>query len=481
MLCGSATHVVALTVHIGISDHPESPMPRSQSIRQVLSSIVQPVLPAHPHSAVALKVALMDECPDADREIALLLQAFRSGAVRDMMRLRHFKSPVVLLPKLSRLLARDTGVDDAASDWAVNSWAMALGLIPLVNDSLFHSHERKDHAIRANKIRLKGHTGFVTSVRFDRNGTQLASTSWDGTIRLWDMHYPHHHRLLTPPPSDETAGAKERLLSDASFDPEGRLAVADSDGSIWIWESANHDDPSILRGVLLSVGHVAFSRENHLVASCSRDYSVCQWNLGVGARPVWTREFEYMPECLAISPDATLVAVASKGPDIRLLSALSGAAVAVLRGHKATVRGIAFSPDGGKLVSASSDGTVGLWDVASGNRIRCFGLDVQPAQIVEDIQEESTFNPSCIAISPDGQQIAVGDFDEKIHLWRLNGLSSTPFTHLHGHAGAVSSLGYSPDGKLLASSSSDRTICLWNIASMIDPLYESTVLSPTEN
>lgn len=450
-------------------------MPRPQSTRKVLLSIVQPVGPVLPHSTVALKVALMDACPDADREIELLLQAFKSGAVRDMIRLRHCRSPVVLLPRLTRLLARDTGIGEPEADWAVKSWAMALGLIPLVNERLSHSDEPRRHAIQAHKTRLKGHAGLVTSIRFNRAGTHLASTSWDGTLRLWDMDHLGQHRILRPPLPGEHVLAKERLLGDVAIDTEGRLAAADSDGSIWLWRSADDGDPSALSGDLLSVGRVAFSRDNHLVASCRRTYSVCMWNADLGTHPVWTQEFQYMPECLAISPDGTLVAVATKGPDITLLNVLTGAAVAVLRGHTATVRGVAFSPDGARLVSASSDGTVALWDVVRGNQIRCVGLKPQPVKTADDIEDEPTFNPSCIAISPDGRLIAVGDFDEEIYVWRLNGLASTPFIHLHGHAGLVSSLAFSPDGTLLASSSWDGTICLWNIATMADPLYERTV------
>jgi WD40 repeat protein len=64
------------------------------------------------------------------------------------------------------------------------------------------------------------------------------------------------------------------------------------------------------------------------------------------------------------------------------------------RGHAGGVRSLAFSPDGSHLATASSDGTLKVWDVATG----------QPARTLQE-PKDGLFS-SCEAFSPDGTRVA---------------------------------------------------------------------------
>lgn len=443
-------------------------MSQLQTVRQTLLSIVQPSHHIFLHADVSFRLRLLDTCPDAEREIDLLMAAFNSDTVNEMQRLRHGMPTEILLPKLTRWLMRDAGIEEKEASWSVNSWAMALGLLPFADESLTPVEEINKPAIQPDKIRLEGHTNYVTSVSFNAQGTHLASSSWDGTVRLWDMRNLPHHRILTPQSQSAEPARKERMLNAVAFDADGGLvAAADNDGSIWLWNTHDGAAAAVLTGHLRSVNRITFSRDKYLLASCSRDYTVCLWDIEQGKQPIWSREFDYMAECIVISPDCKLAALATKGVDILLLDITAGATVRELQGHSVTVRGVAFTPDGSTLVSVSGDGTIRLWDVESGKQTRLLCLN-KPATQPDD-EEEAVFNPSCVTVSPDGQYIAVGDFDERIYLWRVNAPESTPFMQLHGHAGTVSSVAFSPDGKWLASSSLDKTICLWDM--LTAPLF----------
>ena len=70
------------------------------------------------------------------------------------------------------------------------------------------------------------------------------------------------------------------------------------------------------------------------------------------------------------SPDGKLVASASADGTIRLWDSATGAARRTLEGHSDWVMAVAFSPDGKLVASASSDRTVRLWDSATG-AVRC--------------------------------------------------------------------------------------------------------------
>ncbi|MCA9069821.1 MAG: WD40 repeat domain-containing protein, partial [Planctomycetaceae bacterium] len=66
-----------------------------------------------------------------------------------------------------------------------------------------------------------------------------------------------------------------------------------------------------------------------------------------------------------------------------------------------------------------------------------------------------------VAISPDGQTLATGSYDQKILIWNLK--TGTRVRELTGHNGPVFDLAFHPKGEILASASGDRTVKLWNV------------------
>lgn len=109
------------------------------------------------------------------------------------------------------------------------------------------------------------------------------------------------------------------------------------------------------------------------------------------------------------------------------------------------VRDIAFSPDGRLLASASSDSTVPIWNLESGER---------------RILKSHAGYANTVAFSPDGSLLAIGTISGPVLLWNLE---SGKRLKLKGHKGCINSIAFSPDGRMLASGSNDETVRIWNL------------------
>ncbi len=103
---------------------------------------------------------------------------------------------------------------------------------------------------------------------------------------------------------------------------------------------------------------------------------------------------------------------------------------------------MAFSPDGQSLATTGGDGSIRLWDVATGNRVGqpVTGNPVRPVPI------------NTLVYSPDGQRIVVGRENGDIYRFSAQNLAPVDKLATLPAQGAVECLSYSPDGKWLAVS-----------------------------
>ncbi|KAG8984113.1 hypothetical protein FRB90_005558, partial [Tulasnella sp. 427] len=168
------------------------------------------------------------------------------------------------------------------------------------------------------------------------------------------------------------------------------------------------------------------------------------WN-----RSIWTVQERGGISSVAFSRDGKRIASGSSDGTVRLWDAETGQQSGEpLEGHTDPVASVAFSTDGKRIASGSWDGTVRLWDAETGQ------------QSGEPL-EGHTSGVTSVAFSPDGKRIASGSSDGTVRLWdaETGQQSGEP---LEGHTDYVTSVAFSTDGKRIASGSWDRTVRLWD-------------------
>ena len=158
--------------------------------------------------------------------------------------------------------------------------------------------------------------------------------------------------------------------------------------------------------------------------------------------------------CVAFSPDGSHLASASTDKTVKLWDVATGNIIRSLT-HQDYVLSVAFSPDGALLASASTDRTLKLWDVVTGKEMRSF--------------KGTSSDSLCVTFSPDGARLASANRDNTVRLWDIatgNQIRTLEGGHTirTGSVSGAHSVAFSPDGALLASASNDETLKLWDAA-----------------
>jgi RNA polymerase sigma factor (sigma-70 family) len=336
--------------------------------------------------------------------------------------------------------------------------------------------------------RLQGHQDKVLALVCSADGKLLLSGGADKTVRLWDTAEGKEVRKITT----------EMAVHGVALSPDGKLVAAGgSDKTIRLWDRATGAEVRQLVCREDWVFSVEFSPDGKTLAAATAHYAPDR-NLPVGRLLLFdvasgtelrqlTKEDLHPTEAVAFSPDGKFIA-AGGGHDCTLrLWDTAGKEVSPVGGHQGQIGTAVFTADARRALTTSTDGTIRLWDTATGKELRRFpGLFAHllpdgktlvtmsggetPTVHIWDLGAEKerrhfSLPPSdvAMAVDPAGLTLAVPDKDHVIRLYDL--ATGAERGQLLGHRGRVHPLLFSSDGKWLASASfADHTVRLWDVA-----------------
>lgn len=306
------------------------------------------------------------------------------------------------------------------------------------------------------KTSLKGHEKAVSALAFHPDGNGLASGSDDTSVRLWDLGTGMETFNLN---SDGDKKTKAQIYS-VTFSPNGKLlAVVNGNGLLQIWNPTNEKAKRLVSGFDAHPGstayQVVFGKDTSVIFTSGSDNKAKQWvglgpdgeNLPGHGRPTPIEGHTNNVTALAVTRDGKFLATGSTDKTIRLWDMSSGNArlARVFQGHSEEVTALAFSPDGKTLASGSQDQSVRFWKVS----------------LADDHQnyDEHTGYVWTAAFSPDGKMIADAGVDRVVY---IRDASGKVLHKLEGHTAPVTALAFSADNSKLASVGGDQVVRIWD-------------------
>lgn len=290
----------------------------------------------------------------------------------------------------------------AALGWILGGAAVAV-VAGGAGFFLYSRFRTLDHALHV----LRGHSDAVTSVAWSPNGALLASGSRDGTAKLWQP--ANEQNTVT------YSGHTAPILSVA-WNPAGSLlASGGNDQTVQVWDTQG---------------------------AHRRTFS------GLGA-PV---------SSIIWGIDGVTLYAATLGNGGHALSLLSGKITRSIA--RLNIHALAFSPDGGYLAAATSDGVVSAITVKEPHTVALSRR--LPGQAL------------CLAWSPDGTKLAAGSSSNAADVLDFSpGTSTNNHVARHlTHNGAVNGVAWEPSGAArLATASGDGTLNIWDTSGGAQAIY----------
>ncbi|KAH8827937.1 guanine nucleotide binding protein beta subunit [Flagelloscypha sp. PMI_526] len=294
---------------------------------------------------------------------------------------------------------------------------------------------------------LEGHKGWITAIATSQENPDLILTaSRDKTIITEAYGYPK--RILH---------GHNHFVSDVVISSDGQFALSSSwDHTLRLWDLNTGETTRRFVGHTSDVLSVSFSADNRQIVSGSRDKTIKLWNtLGECKYDIKDDGHSEWVSCVRFSPNISNPVIVSAGWDkvVKVWELSKFKLRTNHYGHTGYINTISVSPDGSLAASGGKDGITMLWDLNEGKHLysleagdivnalvfspnrywlcaatsSCVKIfDLESKSIVDElkptyIEAEGDRSPECVSIawSADGQTLFAGFTDNQLRVWTV--------------------------------------------------------------
>jgi WD40 repeat protein/serine/threonine protein kinase len=315
---------------------------------------------------------------------------------------------------------------------------------------------------------FRGHGGSVRSAVFAPDGKAVLSASHDHKVKQWSIADYEEIRVLH---GRVFEGHADAVLSATFSADAGKIVTASRDRSAKVWDAHTGRELKTLdEGHSFLASSALFFPDGKRLMTGAVDNTVCVWDVSTGAQ-LLRLERTGRAAAMALSPDARWIVTGSDAKSAKVWDADNGRLLRELKDrHTASVTAVAVSLDGGLIATGDAGGHCHLWN-ANGQHLKSLS--------------EHTRKVSVIVFHPDRRRLLTASHDKLVSVWDLTTGKEVAAAALR-HPDAVLSLALSHDGKQVLTTCADGGVRAFDLATakevrqlpVNDGLVNSVALSP---
>ena len=291
---------------------------------------------------------------------------------------------------------------------------------------------------------LRAHGTAVYAIAFQDDPHRLVA-AYVGRIAVWDLdRHPGMLSRKVSPGLERTCVAvsgKARLMAwgDAADGSQGVVSVMNIVPPYDVATWPAHAAP---------LEALAFGPDGRRLATADRDGNVAVWDVASHEKLHGWRAGDTRVRALAFSPDGTRIATGNLAGELQIRDSTDGFLEQSWIAHRGLILAIAFSPDGKRLASAGTDWRARLWELGRHS-------------LVNEWCHDEWVN--AVAFSPSGRCFATGSADLAIRTGRPEAQPAVEIRTAHAHW--VNAVAFLDQGRVLVSAGNDAAIRFWDARS----------------